>query len=102
MPEPSTTEGRRIHGEIWGLLECVAVQQGESSASRLQQPISEYQAGPSRFESEASVHPEPTKEKPPALQDRILINRQHQGVHDRLGGRVHRHDRRHETRGYHP
>jgi hypothetical protein len=26
MPEPSTTEGRRIHGEIRGLLECAAVQ----------------------------------------------------------------------------
>jgi hypothetical protein len=25
MSEPSTTEGRRIHSEIRGLLECVAV-----------------------------------------------------------------------------
>jgi hypothetical protein len=35
MLEPSTIEGRRIHGEIQGLLECVAVQQAESSASCL-------------------------------------------------------------------
>jgi hypothetical protein len=30
MPEPSTTEGRRIHEELRGLLECAAVQQAES------------------------------------------------------------------------
>jgi hypothetical protein len=29
MPEPSTIEGRCIHDELWGLLECVAVQQAE-------------------------------------------------------------------------
>jgi hypothetical protein len=33
MPEPSTTEGRHIHGELRGLLECAAVQQAKSSAS---------------------------------------------------------------------
>jgi hypothetical protein len=36
MPEPSTTEGRRIHGELKNLLEDVAVRRGESSASRRQ------------------------------------------------------------------
>jgi hypothetical protein len=34
MPEPSTTEGRRIQGELKNLLEDVAVRQAESSASR--------------------------------------------------------------------
>jgi hypothetical protein len=33
MPEPSTTEGRCVQGELKGILENVAVQQAESSAS---------------------------------------------------------------------
>ena len=33
MPEPSTTEGRRVRGELHDLLETAAVQQAESSAS---------------------------------------------------------------------
>jgi hypothetical protein len=36
MPEPSTTEGRRIQGEFKGLLENAAVRWAESSASRRQ------------------------------------------------------------------
>jgi hypothetical protein len=34
MPEPSTTEGRRIQGELKDLLEGAAVRRAESSASR--------------------------------------------------------------------
>jgi hypothetical protein len=34
MPEPSTIEGRRVQGELKGLLENAVVQQAESSASR--------------------------------------------------------------------
>jgi hypothetical protein len=34
MPEPSTTEGRRIWGELKNLLEDAAVRRAESSASR--------------------------------------------------------------------
>jgi hypothetical protein len=34
MPEPSTTEGRRIRGELKNLLEDAAVRQAERSASR--------------------------------------------------------------------
>ena len=33
MPEPSSTEGRRVRGELQDLLETAAVQQAESSAS---------------------------------------------------------------------
>jgi hypothetical protein len=44
MPEPSTTEGRRIQGELKNLLEDVAVRRAESSASRRQ----EYPPGASR------------------------------------------------------
>jgi hypothetical protein len=36
MPEPSTTEGRCIQGELKNLLEDVAVRRAESSASRRQ------------------------------------------------------------------
>jgi hypothetical protein len=36
MPEPSTTEGRRIQGELKNLLEDATVRQAESSASRRQ------------------------------------------------------------------
>ena len=34
MPEPSTTEGRRVRGELRYLLETAVVQQAESSATR--------------------------------------------------------------------
>jgi hypothetical protein len=56
MPEPSTTEGRRIHGELKNLLEDVAVRRAESSASRRQGYPSEHRAATSRFMREASVH----------------------------------------------
>jgi hypothetical protein len=42
MPEPSTIEGRRIHGELRELLECTVVQQAESLASRLREPTSDH------------------------------------------------------------
>jgi hypothetical protein len=47
MPEPSTTEGRRIQGELKNLLEDVAVQRAESSASRRQGYPSEHRAATS-------------------------------------------------------
>jgi hypothetical protein len=42
MPEPSTTEGRRIQGELKNLLEDAAVRRAESSASRRQGYSSEH------------------------------------------------------------
>jgi hypothetical protein len=47
MPEPSTTEGRRIQGELKDLLEDVAVRRAESSASRRQGCPSKHHAMPS-------------------------------------------------------
>jgi hypothetical protein len=44
MPEPSTTEGRRIQGELKNLLEDAAVRRAESSASRRQGCPSEHRA----------------------------------------------------------
>jgi hypothetical protein len=55
MPEPSTTEGRRIQGELKDLLEDAAVRRAESSASRKQGCPSEHRATPSRRIQEASV-----------------------------------------------
>jgi hypothetical protein len=47
MPEPSTTEGRRIQGELKNLLEGAAVRRAESSASRRQGYPSEHRAATS-------------------------------------------------------
>jgi hypothetical protein len=59
MLVPSTTEGRQVHDELRGLLECAVVQQAESTASQRREPEAEPPAVPSRQEREASVHPEP-------------------------------------------
>jgi hypothetical protein len=93
MPEPSTTEGRRIQGELKGLLEDAAVRQAESSASRRRGCPSEHRATSSRRMREASVRTECTRDGTPVAPDR-------------LGDEQHRQDRRarfEETvhRGYH-
>jgi hypothetical protein len=66
MPEPSTTEGRRIQGELKNLLEDVAVRRAESSASRRQGYPPEHRAATSRFMRDASVHTEHTRNTAPA------------------------------------
>ena len=40
LPEPSTTEGRLVRGELRDLLETAAVQQAESSASQRREDTS--------------------------------------------------------------
>jgi hypothetical protein len=47
MPEPSTTEGRRIQGELKNLLEDAAVRRAESSTSRRQGYPSEHRVATS-------------------------------------------------------
>jgi hypothetical protein len=94
MPEPSTTEGRRIQGELKNLLEDVAVRWAESSASRRQGYPSEHRDATSRFMREASVHTRRTRNTTPVAPGR-------------LGNEHHRHDRRAQLdekvrRGYHP
>jgi hypothetical protein len=66
MPEPSTTEGRRIQGELKNLLEDAAVQRAESFASRRQGCPPEHRVATSRFMREASVHTERTRDAMPA------------------------------------
>jgi hypothetical protein len=94
MLEPSTTEGRRIQGELKDLLEDAAVRRAESSASRRRGCPSEHRATSSRRMREASVHIERTRDETPAAPAR-------------LGDEQHRRDRRacleeRVRRGYHP
>jgi hypothetical protein len=94
MPEPSTTEWRRIQGELKNLLEDAAVRWAESSASRRQGYPPEYRATTSRFMREALVHTGRTRDATPATPGR-------------LGNEHHRRDRRARLdekvrRGYHP
>jgi hypothetical protein len=94
MPEPSTTEGRRIQGELKGLLEDAAVRRAESSASQRQGCPSEHRATSSRLMREALVRTGRTWDGTPAAPDR-------------LGNEHHRRDRRARLeekvrRGHHP
>jgi hypothetical protein len=94
MPEPSTTEGRRIQGELKGLLEDAAVRRAESSASQRQGCPSEHRTTSSRHMREASVRIERTQDGTPTASDR-LDDEQHRRDHRaRLEERV--------RRGYHP
>jgi hypothetical protein len=99
MPEPSTTEGRRIRGELKNLLEDVAVRRAESSASRRQGYPPEHRAATSRFMREASVHTGRTQDTVPAAPGRLgnehrrhdrrahLDDKVHRGYRPRRGGR---------------
>jgi hypothetical protein len=94
MPEPSTTEGRRIQGELKNLLEDAAVQRTESFASRRQGCPPEHRATTSRLVREASVHTGRTRDATPAAPGR-LGNEHHRRDHRaRLDEKV--------RRGYHP
>jgi hypothetical protein len=102
MPEPSTTEGRRIQGELKNLLEDAAVRRAESSASRRQGYPPEHRATTSRFMQEASVHTGRTRDATHAAPGRLgnehrrhgrqacLDEKVRQGYHPRRGGRYDR------------
>jgi hypothetical protein len=94
MPEPSTTEGRRIQGELKNLLEDAAVRRAESSASRGQGFPSEHRAATSRFMREASVHIGRTRNTAPAAPGRLGNEHHHRNRRAHLDERV--------RRGYHP
>jgi hypothetical protein len=99
MPEPSTTEGRRIQGELKDLLEDAAVRRAESSASRRRGCPSEHRTTSSQRMREASVHTERTRDGTPAAPARLgdeqhcrdrrarLEERVRRGYHPRRGGR---------------
>jgi hypothetical protein len=94
MPEPSTTEGRRIQGELKNLLEDVAVRWAESSASQRQGYPSEHHAATPRFMREASVHTGRTRNTAPAAPGCLGNEHHHHNRRTHLDERV--------RRGYHP
>jgi hypothetical protein len=94
MPEPSTTEGRRIQGELKNLLEDAAARRAESSASRRQGCPSEHRAATSRFMREASVQTGRMRNTAPAAPGRFGNEHHHRNRRAHLNERV--------RRGYHP
>ena len=56
MPEPSTTSGRNLRREAQALIEQAAVQQAESSASRMRSIVPKQPGGTARQDHEVSVH----------------------------------------------
>jgi hypothetical protein len=99
MPEPSTTEGWSIQGELKDLLEDVVVRRAERSASRRRGCPSEHRATSSRHMREALVRTERTRDEAPTAPDRLdseqhrcdrrarLEERVRRGYHPRRGGR---------------
>jgi len=74
MPEPSTPEGRNLRKEVQALLEEAAVQQAESSASRLRSVASARADGAAQQDHEASVHTPPAnRAKAPSVHDRFKL-----------------------------
>jgi hypothetical protein len=94
MLEPSTTEGRRIQGELKNLLEGAAVRRAESSASRRQGYPSEHRVATSRFMREASIHTGRTRNTAPAAPGCLGNEHHHRDRRAHLDERV--------RRGYHP
>jgi hypothetical protein len=94
MLEPSTTEGRRIQGELKNLLEDAAVRRAESSASRRQGYPSEHRTATSRFMREASVHTGRTRNTAPAAPGCLGNEHHHRNRRAHLNEKV--------RRGYHP
>jgi hypothetical protein len=94
MPEPSTTEGRRIQGKLKDLLEGATVRRAKSSASRRRADPSKHHATSSRHMREASVHPERTRDEAPAAWDRLGNEHRHHDHRACLDEKV--------RRGYHP
>jgi hypothetical protein len=94
MPEPSTTEGRRIQGELKNLLEDAAVRRAESSTSQRQGCPPEHHTTTSRLMREASVHTGRTRDGTPAAPGHLGNEPHHRNHRARLDERVHR--------GYHP
>jgi hypothetical protein len=94
MPEPSTTEGRRIQRELKNLLEDAAVRWAESSASRRQGCPPEHHPTTSRLMREASIHTGRTRNATPAAPGRLGNEHHRRDRRARLDEKVHR--------GYHP
>jgi hypothetical protein len=88
MPEPSTTKGRRIQGELKNLLEDAVVRWAKSSASRRQGYPSEHRAATSRFMREASVYTGRTRNTAPTAPGRLGNEHHHHSRRAHLDERV--------------
>jgi len=111
MPEPSTPEGRNLRKEAQALLEEAAVQQAESSASRLRSVALARADVAAQQDHEASVHTSPAnKARATSVHDCVKLT----PVKDRLRdtrGNAHDGDTRNilnqkkkdgASHGYHP
>jgi hypothetical protein len=94
MSEPSTTEGRRIQGELKNLLEDATVRRAKSSAFRRQGCPPEHRATTSRFMREASVHTGRTRDATSVAPGRLDNEHHRRDRRARLDEKV--------RRGYHP
>src|SRR6185503_9109398 len=95
MPEPSTTSGRNLRRELQALIEQAAVQQAESSASRMRSIVPKQPGGTARQDHEVSEHAPPGgKGKAAAAHDAKAPS-----VHDRIGKTPAR-ERLHDMRGH--
>jgi hypothetical protein len=94
MPEPSTTEGWRIQGELKNLLEDATVRRAKSSASRRQGCPPEHPATTSRFMREASIHTKRMRDATPAAPGRLGNEHRRRDCRAHLDEKV--------RRGYHP
>ena len=81
MPEPSTPSGRNLRREAQALIEQAAVQQAESSASRMRSKAPEQPGGTARQDHEVSVH------TPPGGKGKAAVARDAKApsVHNRIG-----------------
>jgi hypothetical protein len=89
MPEPSTTEGRRIQGELKNLPEGAAVRRAESSTSPRRADPLEHRAATSRFMREASVHTGRTRDATPAAPGRLGNEHHYRDRRAHLDEKVH-------------
>jgi hypothetical protein len=95
MPDPSTASGRNLRHEAQVLIEQAAVQQAESSASRMRS-IAPKQAGETaRQDHEVSVHTPPEGRGKAA----VAHGAKAPSVHDRIGKTPAR-ERLHDARGH--
>ena len=81
MPEPSTPSGRNLRREAQELIEQAAVQQAESSASRMRSKAPEQPGGTAHQDREVSVH------TPPAGKGKASVapGAKAPSVHERIG-----------------
>ena len=95
MPEPSMPSGRNLRREAQELIEQAAVQQAESSASRIRAKAPEQPDGTAHQDREVSVHTPPVGKGKAA----VAPGAKAPSVHERIG-RVPVRERIRDTRGH--